>query len=302
MSSVKESLNIKFHYTLRQRQLIGEGVISQLKTIPSKFNRDKLFVAYSTPYGGYHNPYVKLLLLTNLKVLGMMTVSVNVSCPSLKINEEDLENVSDADEFSTGGLQLFVTPEIECTSALLMLSKFHTFYFSIFATSCVCDYKIKMMDSLLKRQLWLNRVQLQHSDIALIVNNRPYPCHKAILAACSSFFLNKFITDPNLKQVNIEVDPLTTDADVEQFLEFVYTGQFAIKPLIRKQLLQLAKTFEIKTLIELCDYTQQEMTMTQLMNLAVLIEPYHDPAGSQTSEFIKEDSEDWYVFSYRPAR
>lgn len=154
----------------------------------------------------------------------MKTLRVKVSCPSLEIiNEIDLENVSDADEFATGGLQLSVNSGIECTSALLNLRKIRTFSFSILATSCVFDYQFKLIDSLLKRQLWLNRGQQQHPNIVLIFNNRPYPCHKTILAACSSFFLDKFTTDPNLKKVNIEVDPLTMDADVEQFLEFVYT-------------------------------------------------------------------------------
>ena len=66
-----------------------------------------------------------------------------------------------------------------------------------------------------------------------------------------------------------------------------------------EQLLQLADSYKIKTLFELCDYAQREMTMTQLMNLAVLTEPYQDPAISEISEFKKKD---WYLctHTYRP--
>ena len=119
----------------------------------------------------------------------------------------------------------------------------------------------------------MNRERQQQSDVVLMVNNRSYPCHKAILAARSSIFLEKFIADPNLKEAAIEADPLTSKADVEQFLEFLYTGQFN-RPLISKQLSLLAKTFEIKTLVKLCDCAQREITMMHLMNLAVQVEPY----------------------------
>ena len=90
---------------------------------------------------------------------------------------------------------------------------------------------------------------------------------------------------------------------MQQFLEFVYTGQFT-KPLISKQLSLLAKTFEIETLIELCNCAQQEMTMTHLMNLAILVEPYQDPLESAEfgfhttetpAEFLMKQR---YVFSY----
>jgi hypothetical protein len=297
MSLVNETLNIKFRYTSEER-LIVHWEKNKPQTILSKFNRDKLFAAYLTPNRREDCPFAQLLLLTNLQVLGLKTVSVKVSCPSLEIiNEIDLENVSDADEFSTGGLQLFVNPEMEYDS-----SKSHTFTFSILATSCVDHYQCNLIDGLLKRELWMNRDQQQHSDTVLIVNSRSYPCHKAILAARSSVFLEKFKTNPNLNQVNIAANPLTTDADVEQFLEFVYTGQFAIKPVTSKQLLLLAKTFEIKTLVELCDYAQREMTMTHLMNLAVLIEQYQKiPIYFFTTETSIENSEfllkEWYVFS-----
>ena len=142
------------------------------------------------------------------------------------------------DEFSTGGLKMFAT-----SVKILKHKELHTFKFSIRATSCVYNYQIKL------------------------------PCHKAILAARSSVFLDKFIADPNLSQVEI-IDPLVTVDDVEQFPEFVYTGQFQL-PLISKHLLTLAKTYEVKTLVDLCEYAQREITLIHLMNLAVQLEPYY---------------------------
>jgi hypothetical protein len=101
------------------------------------------------------------------------------------------------------------------------------------------------MDSLLKNQLWWNRGQ-QPSDVDLIIKNRSYPCHRAIFSARSPVFLELLKVNPNLIQVHIdEVDPLTTDADVEHFLEFVYTGQLLIAEYYNLPLLKLAKTFKL---------------------------------------------------------
>ena len=184
-----------------------------------------------------------LLLFINLETLGMK--AVEVYCPNINAT---MRQVADDSESSTA-VQMFdyAINHVDHWGKIISLSE-QTFIFNILATSCVVDYQPKLMDSLLKSQLWSNREQ-QQSDVVLIVNSRPYPCHKAILAARSRVFLDKFITDPNLKEVDITVDPLITDADVDQFLEFVYTGQFT-KPLISKQLSLLAKTFEIKTLID----------------------------------------------------
>ena len=237
-------------------------------TIISKYRKDKAFFVCLTSYDyrirSGSNPS-QLLLLTNPKILGMEAVRAEVTCSTLKLEDVVMEKVSDADEFSTGGLQLFVKSLGVVNHAIK-----HTFEFSIRATSCVYNYKIKLMDRLLQNELWVNHQR--QSDVVLLVNNKSFSCHKAILAARSSVFLDKFIANPKLSQEEI-IDPLVTVEVVEQFLEFVYTGQFQL-PLISKHLLTLAKTYEVKTLVDLCEYAQREITLIHLMNLAVQVEPY----------------------------
>ena len=270
--SVTENIVVflRYQWDLDER---GEKEKEKSITIISKFRKDKAFVACLTSYdyrirSGSHPS--QLVLLTNSKILGMTAVSAEVTWTSslMKMDAIAMEKVSDVDESSTGGLQLFVKSVGTINHAVKQ-----TFNFSIRATSCVDNYQVKLMDGMLKSQMWMNRGQQLQLDVILIINRRPYPCHKAILAARSPVLLDKFIADPNLHQLDIEADPLTTDADVHQLLEFVYTGQFT-RSLISKQLSQMAMTLEIKTLVELCDCAQREITMTHLMNLAVLIEPY----------------------------
>ena len=183
-----------------------------------KCRKNQIFSAHLA-HNASHPSSSNLMLLINLEILGMK--AEEVYCISNDPNDEPnisttMRKVADDGESSTA-IQMF-----DFTVNALNFSTYsQTFVFNILATSCVVDYQPKLMDSLLKSQLWSNREQ-QQSDVVLIVNGRPYPCHKAILAARSSVFLDKFITDPNLTKVDITVDPLTTNADVKQFLEFVY--------------------------------------------------------------------------------
>ena len=254
--------------------------------VPATYHQNQVV---STFLAGTRN-WSKILLLTHLKRLGMK--AVEVYCPNIfagKCNGPSYHELfplvmnkvmlSDLDESSSEiPFQLFDKVIEHAENQGYPVVRKRTFIFNISATSCVDDYQFKLMDRLLKSQLKLNWKQ-QQSDVVVIVNRRPYPCHKAILAARSPVFLDKFKANPNLKEVGIVADPLTSDADVQQFLEFVYTGQ-SIKPLTSKQLSQLAKTFKVKTLIELCDCAQRDVTMAHMMNLAVQLEPYladYDP-------------------------
>ena len=266
--SVTENIAVFLRYQW-EMEVRSEKVKEKSITIISKYRKDKAFFVCLTSYDyrirSGSNPS-QLLLLTNPKILGMEAVRAEVTCSTLKLEDVVMEKVSDAYEFSTGGLQLFVKSLGVVNHAIK-----HTFEFSIRATSCVYNYKIKLMDRLLQNELWVNHQR--QSDVVLLVNNKSFSCHKAILAARSSVFLDKFIADPNLSQVEI-IDPLVTVDDVEQFPEFVYTGQFQL-PLISKHLLTLAKTYEVKTLVDLCEYAQREITLIHLMNLAVQLEPYY---------------------------
>ena len=248
-------------------QILTQG--KPQSVIASPFREFKAFSACLKPQE--NSDYCQLILLTNLKIVGLKALSAKVTCSTLKFENDDMKTkpTDFKDEFSTGGLQIFVK-----SVKILQHKVQHTYNFSIRATSCVANYRIRLIDSLLKEEMRLSRHQRQ-SDFVLLVNKNSFPCHKAILAARSSVFLNKFIADPNLSQAEI-IDPLATTNDVDQFLEFLYTGQFK-KPLISKQLFLLAKSFEVRTLVDLCEYAQREITLVHLMNFAIQEEPFYQP-------------------------
>jgi hypothetical protein len=112
-------------------------------------------------------------------------------------------------------------------------------------------YSYQLSDRLAKDQLWAAlKSQQNMADIELIVKDKSFPGHKAILAARSRVFAAEFERlQPDVpQQIRIDgVEPST----VEKFLHFIYTGE-PMGTLEDEVLLMLAEHYKLATLAKLC--------------------------------------------------
>ena len=182
------SLSENFEVSLRHQYVVEDN---QLDAI-IKFRKDKVFSVRLT---GNSTPK-KVHLLVNLEVFGLKAVKVEVTCPTVGTSKAVEE------ERYFGSLQLFSAILYSIISSAVK----HIFTFNVQATVCVGGYEIKLIDSLLKSQLWMDHHR--QSDVALLVSKKSFPCHKAIPAARSRVFLDKFTANPNLSQ--LEINHLST--------------------------------------------------------------------------------------------
>ncbi len=103
----------------------------------------------------------------------------------------------------------------------------YTFAFRICIEGNVPGYSYRLSDRLAKDQLWAALKSQQNlADVELIVKDKTFFVHKAILAARSYLFADEFEKKQpgrnGLQQIRIDgVEPST----VENFLHFIYTGE-----------------------------------------------------------------------------
>lgn len=123
------------------------------------------------------------------------------------------------------------------------------FTFRILIEGSVSGYSYKCSDQLLSNQLWESVTKMkQFTDLVLIVKDKTFRVHKAILASRSPVFESIFEREKDIGRLSID------DAEpsvVEQFLHFLYTGQ-TCQMLANRQLLKLANNYQLETLEKLC--------------------------------------------------
>jgi hypothetical protein len=105
------------------------------------------------------------------------------------------------------------------------------------------------------------------ADVELIVKDKTFFVHKAVLAAHSQVFADEFEKIPLVKdgshRIKIDnVEPKT----VEKFLHFIYTGE-SIRTLADEELLKLADRYGLTTLIILCQDALKKIYVVQMGNL-----------------------------------
>jgi hypothetical protein len=147
-----------------------------------------------------------------------------------------------------------------------------TFSFRICIGGTYPGFSFQLSDRLAKDQLWAAlKNQQDLPDVELLVKDKTFPAHKAIIAARSQVFADEFEKKQpggnGLQQIRIDgVEP----SSVEKFLHFIYTGQ-PKGTLNDKDLLKLAHHYQLTTLTSLCQVALKEIDAMHIANIMKLI-------------------------------
>lgn len=198
----------------------------------------------------------------NLHKMGLRVREV-FYCSTKK--NETYQKMTDKNNDYDGSLQLFTSIQDE-----MVLDKC-TFNFLIYLDGNVTSYSHQPSDRLLKEQLWATVEGVKHfsSDVELVVKNKTFWVHKAVLAARSPVFAKEFKKQDQCAKVHKleieEKDPLI----VEQFLRFIYTGETNHMLFNSNELMKLADNYQLPTLSSLCRVADKKISALQLARFAL---------------------------------
>ena len=181
-----------------------------------------------------------------------------------------------------------------------------TYRFRIYIEGSVPGFSFRLSDQLAKHQLWDAVKSKNWIDVEFVVKDKTFSAHKAILAARSPVFAAEFTKEqtvgdaaghqiePKLKKRKINNGPHQIQingvepATVEQFLFFIYTGEFSsfaneellmladdyqltkvaeFSSFANEELLKLADDYQLTTLAGLCRTALNKIETTQMLNL-----------------------------------
>ncbi|XP_016385439.1 kelch-like protein 24 [Sinocyclocheilus rhinocerous] len=90
------------------------------------------------------------------------------------------------------------------------------------------------------------------TDVIISVQGREFPCHRAMLSACSSYFRAMFCNDHREShEMLVEINGIQADA-MDTFLQYVYTGRACITTHNVQFLFETSSLFQITTLRDAC--------------------------------------------------
>lgn len=90
------------------------------------------------------------------------------------------------------------------------------------------------------------------TDVIISVQGRKFPCHRAVLSACSSYFHAMFCNDHReSREMLVEINGIQADA-MDMFLQYVYTGRACITTHNVQFLFETSSLFQITTLRDAC--------------------------------------------------
>lgn len=90
------------------------------------------------------------------------------------------------------------------------------------------------------------------TDVVISVQGREFPCHRAVLSACSSYFRAMFCNDHReSREMLVEINGILAEA-MDSFLNYVYTGRAKITTENVQFLFETASLFQITTLRDAC--------------------------------------------------
>ncbi|XP_014840284.1 PREDICTED: kelch-like protein 24 [Poecilia mexicana] len=90
------------------------------------------------------------------------------------------------------------------------------------------------------------------TDVVISVQGREFPCHRAVLCACSSYFKAMFCNDHReSREMLVEINGIEAKA-MEAFLNYVYTGRAKITTENVQFLFETSNLFQITTLRDAC--------------------------------------------------
>jgi hypothetical protein len=188
---------------------------------------------------------ILFLVAIDLRKMGMKVEDVKFGMQGSGLSPARMEEMTKEDLDDEGSLQLFTVTLHE------KIVGNHKIMFRICIGDTDSGYCYQLSDRLAKDQLWAAlRSQPNIADIELIVKDKTFPAHRAILAARSQVFAAEFerIQLDVPQQIRIDgVEPST----VEKFLHFIYTGE-PMGTLEDEVLLKLADHYQLATLANLC--------------------------------------------------
>ncbi|XP_071394915.1 kelch-like protein 24a [Centroberyx affinis] len=90
------------------------------------------------------------------------------------------------------------------------------------------------------------------TDVVISVQGREFPCHRAVLSACSSYFRAMFCNDHReSREMLVEINGILAEA-MDSFLSYVYTGRAKITTENVQFLFETSSLFQIATLRDAC--------------------------------------------------
>jgi hypothetical protein len=236
---------------------ILENVGEEPVTIASKMISFRGERVFRVGLKNYADSPILFLVAIGLRKMGIRVE--DVKCGMLgpaTMTQMTNENIDEKD----GSLQLFTT----------VLDKKIvgncTFAFRICIGGSVSGYSYQLSDRLAKDQLWDALKNQNWTDVELIVKDKTFGAHKAILAARSYVFASEFeklsflpVKDgPHRIRID-DVKPST----VEKFLHFIYTGE-PLGTMADEELLKLANQYGLRSLSRLCRVALKKIEVTQM--------------------------------------
>lgn len=90
------------------------------------------------------------------------------------------------------------------------------------------------------------------TDVIISVQGRQFPCHRAVLSACSSYFRAMFCNDHReSREMLVEINGILAEA-MDSFLQYVYTGKAKITTENVQFLFETSSLFQIAALRDAC--------------------------------------------------
>ncbi|XP_067898035.1 kelch-like protein 24a isoform X2 [Heterodontus francisci] len=90
------------------------------------------------------------------------------------------------------------------------------------------------------------------TDVVICVEGREFPCHRAVLSSCSSYFRAMFCNDHReSREMLVEINGIFADA-MDQFLQYVYTGKVRITTDNVQYLFETSSLFQINAIRDAC--------------------------------------------------
>jgi hypothetical protein len=188
---------------------------------------------------------ILFLVAIDLRKMGMKVEDVKFGMQGSGLSPARMEEMTKEDLDDEGSLQLFTVTLHE------KIVGNHKIMFRICIGDTDSGYCYQLSDRLAKDQLWAAlRSQQNLADVELVVKDKTFRAHKAILVARSPVFAAEFERIQLDVPQQIRIDGVE-NSTAEKFLHFIYTGE-PMGTLEDEVLLKLADHYQLATLADLC--------------------------------------------------
>jgi hypothetical protein len=147
--------------------------------------------------------------------------------------------------------------------------------------------------ALLLKGLGMLYEQKTFSDVSLVAEGRRFPCHRALLAISSPYFMTMFSTDlceKNQSEITIQEMEAPT---LELILDYIYTGQVTMSEDRVQHLLSAANLFQLLALRNGCaDYMMKHLNVSNCIGVYFFAHAHNcDQLASKAKELINSQFE-----------